>query len=203
MIHNWAEEVVVRPRTGIIVEREGVFLSNYVCMRPVKSLQMYPTTRLVGHGAVALYNTILVGLPGSDLDVGSRVVLERPHTRAEIVTRTISTGGWIVARGHLIGLAPEVKAHLECRGLILSEEGMIYAVPELEGRVAGVDMSHEATVGKIAQEEIEYLMARGLDRNQATAAIVRGFLKVEIVGLPPQLREELDWAISKVQEEVF
>jgi len=53
MIHNWAEEFAVRPRSATIVEEDGVFLSNYVCMKPVKTLQMYPTTFLSGANAVA------------------------------------------------------------------------------------------------------------------------------------------------------
>ena len=87
-----------------------------------------------------------------------------------------------------------MKAHLECRGLILSPMGTIYAVPELEGRVAGVEMAHEAAVGRIAAEEIEYLMARGLDEDEAVSAIVRGVSRVKIEGLPPAL-EEIDQTI--------
>jgi Fe-S cluster assembly scaffold protein SufB len=56
-------------------------------------------------------------------------------------------------------------------------------------------MSHEAAVGKIAEEEIQYLMARGLTSDEATAAIVRGFLDVEIKGLPEHLRGEIKKAI--------
>ncbi|MDD5746246.1 MAG: SufD family Fe-S cluster assembly protein, partial [Candidatus Omnitrophica bacterium] len=162
MIHNWAEDVLVRPRTVTIVEEGGVFLSNYICMKPVKSLQMYPVTKLIGRGATARYNTILVATPGSHLDVGSKVILSAPDTKAEMIARTITTGGEIIARGQLVGEVTPVKGHLECRGLILSEKGVIHAVPELIGKVSGVDLSHEAAVGKIAQEEIEYLMSRGL-----------------------------------------
>ncbi len=94
------------------------------------------------------------------------------------------------------GGAKEVKGHLECRGLILGEKGVIHAVPELKGKLAGIDLSHEAAVGKINEAEIEYLMARGLTRNEATATIVRGFLQVDIEGLPSILDAELHKAIS-------
>jgi hypothetical protein len=203
MIHNWAEEFAVRPRSATIVEEEGVFLSNYICLRPVKSLQMYPTTYLTGPKAIARYNTIMVATPGSLLDVGSRVFLRAPETKAELIARTITTGGDAINRGHIVGEVPEVKGHLECHGLILAPKGLIYAVPELEGRVAGVDLSHEAAVGKIAQEEIEYLMARGLKESEATAAIVRGFLNVDIMGLPNELKAELDKVIAANEKEVF
>ena len=67
----------------------------------------------------------------------------------------------------------------------------------------GVEMSHEAAVGKIAEDEIEYLMARGLNRDEATAMIVRGFLKVDIEGLPPDLEAELKRAIEESEKDLF
>ena len=59
------------------------------------------------------------------------------------------------------------------------------AVPELSGSVPGVEMSHEAAVGKIDRREIVYLMARGLDEDEAISTIVRGFLNVDIEGASP------------------
>jgi Fe-S cluster assembly scaffold protein SufB len=197
MIHNWAEEVHVRPRTGVLVEEGGRYISNYILLRPVKSVQMYPTVTLNGPDAVARMQSILIAHPGSELDVGGRVILKARRARAEVIARTITTGGTSIARGHLVGLVPEIKAHLECRGLILDSQGVIVAIPELEGRVAGVDMSHEAAVGKIAAEEVEYLMARGLDEEEAVSTIVRGFLKVKIEGLPAALEEEMERVIQE------
>ncbi len=199
MIHNWAEDMFVRPRSASIVGEGGLFLSNYISMTPVKSLQMYPATTLAGEGAVARYYSILVGSPGSVLDVGGRVRLAARNTRAEIVARSISNGGTIINRGHLIGEVEGIKAHLECKGLILNG-GIIHAVPELEGRVDNVEMSHEAAVGKIAEEAILYLMSRGLSEDDATSTIVRGFLNVEMEGLPAVLQKEVDRAIKASEE---
>jgi len=203
MIHSWNPEVVVRPRTAAIVEEDGMFLSNYVLMKPVRSLQMYPTTNCVGDNAVVRYNSILVAAPSSSLDIGSRVLLNAKGAKTEIISRAITTGGNITARGYIEGNAPEVKGHLECRGLILGEKGTIHAIPELRGTLAGIDLSHEAAVGKIAEEEVEYLMARGLTRMEATAAIVRGFLRVDIEGLPSLLSAELQRAIETSEKELM
>ena len=203
MIHNWGEEVVVRPRTVVMVEEGATFMSNYVCMKPVRSVQMYPVVRLLGKNAVTRLNSILVATRGSEMDVGGSVSLEATGTRAEIISRTISTGGNIIARGQLIGYEPGVKAHLECNGLMLSEEGSIRAIPELDARVAGVEMSHEAAVGKISQEQIEYLMARGLNEEDATALIVRGFLNVKMEGLPEELQREIDKIISESEKSIL
>jgi Fe-S cluster assembly scaffold protein SufB len=202
MIHNWAEEMMVRPRSVGVVEEGGLFLNNYICMKPVKSLQMYPTTHLVGKGAVSRFYSLLVGSPGSELDVGGRIFLKAEDTRAEIIARAISNGGRIINRGDLIGEVPGVKAHLECRGLML-KGGLIHAIPELRAAVDGVEMSHEAAVGKIAQDEILYLMSRGLSELEAISTIVRGFLSVDIPGLPPALKAEIDRAVELSEKELM
>ncbi|MBF0103537.1 MAG: SufD family Fe-S cluster assembly protein, partial [Desulfobacterales bacterium] len=98
--------------------------------------------------------------------------------------------------------SPNIKAHLECRGLILNG-GFMHAIPELEAHVEGVEMSHEAAVGKIAQEEITYLMSRGLTEDEATSTIVRGFLSVDIPDLPKQLKVEIDRAIEASDKDVM
>jgi uncharacterized protein len=202
MVHNWGEEVMVRPRTVAIVEEEGVFASNYILLKKVRSVQSYPAVYLNGRGAVARFNSILVAPKGSHINSGNKIVLNAPDTRGEIISRTITTGGTIIAPGIIEGNAVPAKGHLECKGLILSD-GIIHAIPELKGTVAGVELSHEAAVGKIAQEEIEYLMARGMDEDQATSTIVRGFMNVDIMGLPDELRQSIEKTIEETEADMF
>jgi Fe-S cluster assembly scaffold protein SufB len=64
-------------------------------------------------------------------------------------------------------------------------------------------MSHEAAVGKIDQREIEYLMARGIDEDEAVSTIVRGFLNVDIEGLPPSLESKIDKIITETQHDMM
>lgn len=202
MIHDWGEKINVRPRTVTQVDAGGVVVSNYISLRPAGSIQMFPTTYLNGKGAIARYSSILVANKGNFVDMGSRVVLNAPNTHAEIITRAITLGGTIIARGSLVGMASPIKAHLECKGLIL-KDGLIHSIPELQGYVPGVEMSHEAAVGKIDEQEIEYLMARGLDEDEAISTIVRGFLNVEIEGLPAGLKDRLDKAIFETQKDMM
>jgi uncharacterized protein len=202
MIHNWGEKVMVRPRTVGVVEEDGEFQSNYVLLKPVESVQYYPTIHLNGPRSVARFNSIIVAPTGSLVDTGNRIFLNAPETRGEIISRTITTGGKIIARGHIIGSHVPSKGHLECKGLILGN-GIIHAIPELEGTVAGVELSHEAAVGKIAQDEIEYLMSRGLDEEEATSTIVRGFLNVEIMGLPEKLQQSIEKTIQESEKDMF
>lgn len=196
MIHNWAENIAVRPRSGIRLGENGVFLNNYICLHPVNSLQLFPSAYLEGPNSTARFNSVLMAGAGTHMDVGSRAVLSAPGTRCEMIARSITTGGEIINRGLLVGEVEGVKAHLECKGMILKGGGRIYAIPELDGKVEGVEMSHEAAVGKIARDEVEYLMARGLSEDEAVATIVRGFMHVDIEGLPPILKEQIDSAVE-------
>jgi len=125
--------------------------------------------------------------------MGSRVILEGKNSSADMISRTIVVdNSKIIARGHLIGANDEVKGHLECRGLILSNNAHIHAVPELEAKKTNLDLSHEAAVGKIAEDQLMYLMSRGLTEDEATSLIIKGFLSVDIKGLPPKLAKAVD-----------
>jgi len=173
-----------------------------VLLKQVHDLQMYPTLTLNGRGAVARFNSVIVAPEGSHVDTGNRILLNAPDTRGEIIARTLTTGGKIINRGHIAGNAVPARGHLECKGLILNN-GIIHAIPELEGTLPGVELSHEAAVGKIAQEEIEYLMARGLDEDEATSTIVRGFLNVDIMGLPKELQDVVEKTIQESEKDMF
>lgn len=200
MLHSWGPEMDVRPRSAAVVEENGTFVSNYVCLKSVKSLQMYPTTYLVGKNAKAKYNTLIYGCGNSNIDVGSRVILKAENTAAEVTTRVIAKDkSEIIARGHLVGENKNCKAHLECRGLLLSDKARIHSIPELEGKIEGCELSHEAAVGKIRQEELFYLMSRGLTEQEAISMVVKGFLDPEIIGLPENLKTQ----IKKIIEETI
>ncbi|MGB4052188.1 MAG: SufD family Fe-S cluster assembly protein, partial [Methanoculleus sp.] len=115
-----------------------------------------------------------------------------------LITRAITTGGVAISRGHILGEKENTRGHIECKGLIL-KDGTIHAIPEIEGTLTGTELSHEAAVGKIARHEIEYLMARGLSEEEATATIIRGFLDVKISGLPAVLQRQIDAAIDEAE----
>ena len=197
MIHNWAEQIGVRPRTVVHVEEGGTYVSNYICLKPVRSVQMYPTVKLEGEGAVTRLNTIAIAHSGSELDLGSRAIFNSPDTKAELISRTITVGGRIVARGEMIGNAKGAKGHLECKGLVLTDKGSQLAIPILEANVDDIELTHEAAVGKIAKDQVEYLMARGLTEDEAVGMIVRGFLDVGIRGIPEELRKEIEDTIAQ------
>lgn len=202
MIHNWGAEISVFPRSASLIEENGVFLSNYVCMQPVRKVQMSPIAYLKGKNSVARFSSIVVCTPGSHMDLGSIARLSAEGATAELLTRAITTGGYIISRGMIEGEVAETKGHIECKGLIL-KDGTIHAIPEIKGNVVDCELSHEAAVGKIARDEIEYLMSRGLSEDVATATIIRGFLDVKIAGLPDVLQNQIDAAIDAAEKSGF
>jgi Fe-S cluster assembly scaffold protein SufB len=199
MIHNWDELVEVRPRTAIRIEENGQMINNYVCLKPARTIQTNPAAYLVGEGASAYFNTIAVAHPGAVLDMGSRVFLNAPNTKTEILSRTLTLGGEIIARGDIIANASNVYGHLECNGLVMDENGKQKAIPVLEANALDVEMTHEASIGRIAKDQVEYLMTRGLSEGEATGLIVRGFLSAGIEGIPENLKEEIADIVKKTE----
>jgi Fe-S cluster assembly scaffold protein SufB len=140
---------------------------------------------------------VAYGKGSSKMDMGTRAILSGKGSSADMISRTIVVDdAEIIARGHLVGESEGVKGHLECRGLILSDNAHLHAVPELEAKKANLDLSHEAAVGKIAEDQLMYLMSRGLTEDEATSLIIKGFLSVDIEGLPPKLGK----AVEKIME---
>ncbi len=201
MIHNWAEDFNTRPRTAALIEDNAVFVSNYMCFKPVKSLQMYPVAYCKGTNSRVSFNSIIYGSGNSYIDTGAKVVLQGEGSKGQVVARAIATDdAQIYARGFLQGEHKDSKAHLECRGLLLSDKAMIHAVPELMAKAHGVELSHEAAVGKIAEEQVYYLMARGFSEAEAEALIVRGFMDVSIFGLPKELESDIQSIVNITAE---
>jgi len=192
MIHQWSEKTLVRPRSAAEIADNATFVSNYVCMRPVKDIQMYPAAYCKGEDSRVSFNSILYGHKNSQLDIGSKAVLTGKGSKAEMISRAISReGSKMIIRGLIDGDSSDCKGHLECRGLLMDNESFMESIPELIARKKGVEITHEAAVGKISEKEITYLMTRKLSRDQAVSLIIRGFMDVGILGLPDTLNAEI------------
>jgi len=195
MVHSWGPDAEVFPHSGTRVAAGGSYTSNYVSLKPVRSVISNPKTWLVGTGADVNYNSIILGAVGSLIDTGGEVHLQAPDTSAQVLHRGICSGGRIYQRGLVVGEAG-CRAHVDCSGLILDpgENGFITAVPALSARHVDALLSHEASIGKIAPEQVEYLESRGMTEHQAVSMIIRGFLDTDIEGLGP----ELDGQIAEI-----
>lgn len=197
MIHNWAENFYVRPRTAVLVEDNGVFVNNYALLKPVKSIQSFPVVYLKGDRASARFNTVIYGLKDSYIDLGSKIIFEGKDTRGESLARIIADNkSMIYSRGDLIAKTKDYcMGRLDCRGIIFSRDASIYAIPQLISYGADKsDLSHEASIGPISEEQVEYLMSRGMTKDEANSLITSGFLNLDIPFLP----ELIDKNIKKI-----
>lgn len=192
MIHQWSENTLVRPRSAAVIEDKATFVSNYVCMRPVRDAQMYPVAYCNGEDSRVSFNSILYGQKNSYLDIGSKAVLTGKGSKAEMISRAIAReGSQMIVRGLIEGDNVDCKGHMECRGLLMDNISLMQSIPELIAKKKGVEITHEAAVGKISEKEIVYLMTRKLSRDQAVSLIIRGFMDVGILGLPDALNSEI------------
>ena len=153
---------------------------------------MYPVATCSGEDSRVSFNSILYGHKNSLLDIGSKAVMTGKGSKAEMVSRAIAReGSRMIIRGMIEGDNSDCKGHLECRGLIMDDKSFMQSIPELIAKKKGVEITHEAAVGKISEKEITYLMTRKLSRDQAVSLIIRGFMDVGILGLPDALNKEI------------
>lgn len=188
MVHSWGPSFDVRPRTGILVEDEASFVNNYVMVGALRSFQSYPRARLVGEDSRVVMNTVIYASGGSDIDVGGGARLEGRGSKAEISSKIVAADkARVKTRGLIEGVGEQSRGHIECRGLMLSGGAEVSAIPVLRSRTMSSELTHEAAIGRIAEEQVSYLMARGIPREEAESLIVRGFLDVGYMGLPPMV----------------
>ncbi len=194
MVHNWAEGFHVRPRSGAILDEDATFINNYILLKPVRSIQSNPRAVLRGRGARARFNSIIYGQGDSVLDLGSVLELQAENTRGEAVSRAAAAGSSrIIMRGKLLAGSNTAQGRLECKGILLSPRAEMEAIPELEVQKAPrATLTHEAAVGPISREAVEYLMARGFTEEEAASLLIQGFMKVGIAGLPEVLERMVD-----------
>ena len=201
MVHHWGENTIVRPRSATMIEKGGEFISNYICMTPTRDVQMYPKAFCNGENAKAVFNSILYVQPHSKMDLGSWAVLNGRGSTSELITRAIiREGSELISRGTIEGNNTQCRGHLECRGLLLDEDATLQAIPILEARKRGAELTHEAAVGKLSDQEISYLMSRGLDEDAAVGTLIRGFMDVGIMGLSPTISQEMEKIIDMVAD---
>jgi len=199
MVHHWAPETLVRPRTGVRIDSHAEFMSNYVCLTPAKDVQMSPRATLVGLNSKAIFNSVLYLHPGTVMDIGSEAVLNNAGDVAELNTRAVTrNGSHLVSRGTIIGNSDDCRGHLDCRGLLLDKESTLEAIPILKATRSGAELSHEAAIGKLNEDAITYLMSRRLSRDEAVGVLVRGFMDVSVMGLSPAIRKEIESIIDLV-----
>ncbi len=197
MIHDWSPRMTVRPRSAAEIGENAQYISNYISLKSSRSTQTHPVVTINGPGGKARLNSILFAPGDTDLDVGGKIILSAEGSRGDIISRIVSDGGNIKAPAEIEALTENVSGYMDCSGLLLGEKGNIYSIPALNAKAKNVELSHEASVGSIGQEEINYLMSKGISEENSRNLILQGFLDLKIKGLPPQLQESIDDTIAK------
>jgi Fe-S cluster assembly protein SufB len=163
----------------------------------------YPSIYLRGEGATAEVISVAVAGRGQHQDTGAKAIHLAPNTRSRIISKSISKdGGRTTYRGQL-KVAPGatgVVASVRCDALILDEGSRSDTYPYIDIQEDDTTMTHEATVGKISQEQVFYLMSRGLTENEATNLVVQGFLEVFTKELPMEYAIEFNRLVKLEME---
>ncbi len=185
MIHAWSRGTHVRPRTGVLAGEGAEVVTYYINLSTVRTLQTYP--RYILRDGARLHSvSLILGRGSSIIDVGAKAALGGRRAAAEILSRVVARdSSKVVARARVEGAFG--RGHVECKGLVLSDVARVEAVPELGAVGRGVTLTHEASIGKLSEEAIAYLMSKGFSREEAESILVRGFMNVELVDLGPQL----------------
>lgn len=197
-IQNWAPNVYNLVTKRAMAYRDATM--EWVDGNIGSKLTMkYPSVYMQGEGAKAMVLSIAVGGKGQHQDAGSKVVHNAPNTTSTIVSKSISKqGGKTTYRG-LASFAPNAygsKANVKCDTLIFDDNSTSDTMPYNEIMNQDVTLEHEATVSKVSEEQLFYLMSRGLSEEDATRMIVMGFIEPFTRELPMEYAVEMNRLIK-------
>ncbi|MBS3071302.1 Fe-S cluster assembly protein SufB [Candidatus Pacearchaeota archaeon] len=164
-----------------------------------KITMLYPCSILLEKNAKTDYIGIAFASQGQIQDTGCKIYHLAPETSSKIISKGISkNSGTTMYRG-LVSIkkgAINSKSFVRCDGLMLDDKSHSMTLPSMEVSESKVDASHEAAVGKIGEEQLFYLMSRGLSEEEATKMIVLGFIEPLIKELPLEYAVELNRLIE-------
>ncbi|MBI4170956.1 MAG: Fe-S cluster assembly protein SufB [Candidatus Aenigmarchaeota archaeon] len=168
-----------------------------------KITMKYPSVFLLGEGAKADMMSIAFAGDGQHQDAGAKAIHMAKNTRSTIISKSISKGGGKTTYRGLVHVdkgCTGVKSNVRCDALLLDEKSVSDTVPYMEIEEKKVSIGHEATVGRVNEEQLFYLMSRGLSEQEATALIVRGFFECFTKQLPLEYAVEFNRLIELEME---
>jgi len=199
MIEYWPHETHSRPIKGVIVEEGGEYVENLVILRPGSSLQAYPTVVLRGRRASTVMRAIGVATGRSDVDLGEAAYLLGEESSARLINRMVAKDEVRVKqRSKAWGRARGSRAYVECSGIILGEKASLATYPSLVADHSDAELYHESAVGRVAEDQLVYLMSRGFTEEEAIALIVNGFLDPGILDLPEPVKKQVSEALARM-----
>ncbi len=168
-----------------------------------KVTMKYPSVYLMGPGAKGEILSLAFAGKGQHQEAGAKVIHGAPHTSSTITSKSISKDGGRTTYRGLVKVykgAKEVKSNVRCDALLMDETSRSDTYPYMEIDEERVTIGHEATVSKIGEEQLFYLMSRGLSEAQATEMIVSGFIEPIVKELPMEYAVEMNRLIQLQME---
>ncbi len=201
-VENWSKNTYNLNTKRALVQKNGIieFINGNMgsCIT-----MLYPSAVLVGEGARADSLGIAFAGKNQNQDTGSKVVHAAPNTFSTIRAKSMSKEGGISSyRGSVFvnKKAKNVKCSVICDALILDDKSTSNTYPFTRIDTNAVNVAHEATVGKISEEKLFYLMSRGLTEEQALQMVVAGFIEPVVKELPLEYAVELNKLIALEME---
>ena len=176
-IENWSKNMYNLNTKRAIVE-EGGSIEWVSGSFGSRVSYLYPMSILNGEGARAEFNGVTFAGAGQDLDTGAKIVHNAPNTTSYINSRSISKGGGKNTYRSSIYISEKAKnskSAVTCESLMLDNISTSDTIPVMDVRTKDADVGHEASIGRISDESIFYLMSRGFSEEDAKAMIVSGF----------------------------
>ncbi|MCL4561722.1 MAG: Fe-S cluster assembly protein SufB [Chloroflexi bacterium] len=197
-IQNWSTNVYNLVTQRAIVQEGGTMewvdanLGSKVTMK-------YPSCYLMGPGAHGEILSMAFAGPGQHQDAGGKVIHFAPHTTSKITSKSISRGGGRASYRGLLKVykgAEGSRSNVVCDALLLDPQARSDTYPSIEIDEDDVTIGHEATVSKVGEEQLFYLMSRGLSEEEATTMVVSGFIEPLVKELPMEYAVEMNRLIQ-------
>jgi len=201
-IQNWSNNVYNLVTQRAMVEENGTMewvdanLGSKVTMK-------YPSCMLVGKGAHGEILSIAFSGKGQQHDTGGKVIHLAPDTSSKIISKSISKDGGRASYRGLLRVNKgntNVKSNVVCDALLLDDHSRSDTYPYIEVDEQDVNIGHEASVSKVEEEQLFYLMSRGLSEEEATSMVVSGFIEPLVKELPMEYAIEMNRLIQLQME---
>jgi Fe-S cluster assembly protein SufB len=201
-IQNWSNNVynLVTKRAAA---HEGATMEWIDGNFGSKVTMKYPAVWLLGEHAKGETLSIALSGEGQHQDAGSKMVHCAPHTSSSIISKSVARGGGRTSYRGLVQIqegAHHSKSNVKCDALLVDTISRSDTYPYVDVREDDVSMAHEATVSKVSEDQLFYLMSRGLAEDEAMAMIVRGFVEPIARELPMEYALELNRLIELQME---
>ncbi|HHW37813.1 MAG TPA: Fe-S cluster assembly protein SufB [Bacillales bacterium] len=197
-IQNWANNVfnLVTKRTTVDAYGTMEWIDGNIGS---KLTMKYPACILKGEGARGLTLSIAIAGKGQHQDAGAKMIHLAPNTSSTIVSKSISKQGGNVTYRGIVRFGKQAdgsRSNVECDTLIMDNKSKSDTVPYNEVHTENISLEHEAKVSKVSEEQLFYLMSRGISEQEATEMIVMGFIEPFTRELPMEYAVEMNRLIK-------